>query len=76
MLILLNNFPFNGTVMMYVEIPKMKTKNDKKTFHFQFFNERPSYKGKRANNFVSKQINEHNKSLSTKLNTDFLMFLL
>ena len=23
-----------GTMMMYVEIPKMQTKNDKKYFHF------------------------------------------
>ena len=75
MLILLKNLPFNGTAMMYVEIPKCKLKMRSKLFHFQFFNENPSYKEKRAYNFVSKQINERKKTLSTKLNADFLMFL-
>ena len=36
MLILLNNLPFNGTAMMYVEIPKCKLRMIRKLFTFSF----------------------------------------
>ena len=49
------------------EIPKMQAKNDKQSFTFSFFNEKPSYWGKRANNlWENKPINKTNQWAQTK----------
>ena len=62
MLILLNNFPFNGIAMMYVEIQKMQTKNDKQSFSLLAFSMK-DLATKRREKIVCEQTNQWAKQI-------------